>query len=103
MALVNAGTLVIGTPTVLSGPHPNVAYAAYLANILRPKAKFLSIIGSYSWGGKSVEILAGMIPNLKVEIIEPVLAKGSPSEADFEALEKLAETIALKHKENGFK
>ena len=103
MALVNAGTLVIGTPTVLSGPHPNVAYAAYLANILRPKTKFLSIIGSYSWGGKSVEILAGMIPNLKVEIIEPVLAKGSPSEADFKALEKLAETIALKHKENGFK
>ena len=103
MALVDAGTIVIGTPTVLAGPHPNVVYGAYLANALRPKAKFLSIIGSYGWGGKTVEILAGMIPNLKVEVIEPVLSKGLPSEADFKALENLAETIATKHKEHGLK
>ena len=102
MALVDAGTIVIGTPTVLSGPHPNVVYGAYLANALRPKVKFLSIIGSYGWGGKSVEILAGMIPNLKVEILDPVLAKGAPSEVDFTALENLAQTIATKHQELGF-
>jgi flavorubredoxin len=102
MALVDAGTIVIGTPTVLSGPHPNVVYGAYLANALRPKAKFLSIIGSYGWGGKSVEILAGMIPNLKVEVLDPVLIKGTPTDIDFEALENLAQTIASKHQELGF-
>ncbi len=103
MALVDAATIVVGTPTVLAGPHPYAAYSAFLANALRPKTKFLSIIGSYGWGGKTVEILAGMIPNLKVEVIEPVLAKGRPSETDFRALENLAETIATKHKEHGFK
>jgi len=103
MALVDAATIVVGTPTVLAGPHPYAAYSAFLANALRPKTKFLSIIGSYGWGGKTVEILAGMIPNLKVEVIEPVLAKGLPSETDFRALENLAETIATKHKEHGFK
>ncbi len=102
MALVDAGTIVLGTPTVLSGPHPNVVYGAYLANALRPKAKFLSIIGSYGWGGKSVEILAGMIPNLKVEVLDPVLIKGTPTDTDFEALENLAQTIAAKHQELGF-
>ncbi len=102
MALVDAGTIVLGTPTVLSGPHPNVVYGAYLANALRPKAKFLSIIGSYGWGGKSVEILAGMIPNLKVEVLDPVLIKGTPTDIDFEALENLAQTIATKHQELGF-
>ena len=102
IALVDAGTIVIGTPTILAGPHPNIVYGAYLANALRPKAKFLSIIGSYGWGGKTVDILAGMIPNLKVEIIDPVLVKGSPSEADYKTLENLAETIAAKHKEQGF-
>jgi flavorubredoxin len=102
IALVDAGTIVIGTPTILSGPHPNVVYGAYLANALRPKAKFLSIIGSYGWGGRTVEILAGMIPNLKVEVIEPVMVKGSPSGPDYGALDKLAETIAAKHKEQGF-
>ena len=103
MALVDAATIVVGTPTVLAGPHPYAAYSAFLANALRPKTKFLSIIGSYGWGGKTVEVLAGMIPNLKVEVIEPVLAKGLPSETDFRAIENLAETIATKHKEHGFK
>ncbi|GMT47059.1 MAG: MBL fold hydrolase [bacterium] len=101
MALVDAGTIVIGTPTVLAGPHPNAAYAAFLTNALRPKARFLSIIGSYGWGGRTVEILSGMLSNLKAEVIEPVLVKGLPSEADFKALENLAGTIATKHKENG--
>jgi flavorubredoxin len=100
--LVDAGSIIIGTPTVLAGPHPLAAYAAFLANALRPRAEFLSIIGSYGWGGKTVEVLAGMIPNLKVEIIEPVLSKGLPKEGDFKDLEKLAETITRKHRENGF-
>ncbi len=99
MALVDAATIVVGTPTVLAGPHPLAAYAAFLANALRPTAKFLSIIGSYGWGGKTVETLAGMIPNLKVEVLEPVLCKGLPSQDDFAALERLAESIAKKHSE----
>ena len=103
MAMVDAATVVVGTPTVLAGPHPLAAYAAFLANALRPKAKFLSVIGSYGWGGKTVETLAGMIPNLKVEVLDPVLCKGLPSESDFEALDRLAGTISHKHKENGFK
>jgi len=102
MALVDAATIIIGTPTVLAGPHPNVAYAAFLANALRPNLKFASIIGSYSWGGKAVEQIAGMIPNLKVELLEPVLSKGFPEEADFTALDNLADTIAQKHKEHHF-
>lgn len=103
MALVDAGTIVVGTPTVLAGPHPLAAYCAFLANALRPKAQFLSIIGSYGWGGKTVETLAGMIPNLKVEVLDPVLCKGAPSENDFIALDKLADSIAKKHAEHGFK
>jgi len=102
MALVDAATVVIGTPTVLAGPHPNVVYAAFLANALRPKLGFVSIIGSYGWGGKTVEQLAAMLPNLKVEILEPVLCKGFPKEDDFKALDSLAATIAQKHKEHNF-
>jgi len=102
MALVDAATMVIGTPTVLVGPHPNVAYAAFLANALRPRLQFISIIGSYGWGSKAAEQLTGMIPNLKAEVLAPVLSKGSPREEDFKALDNLASTIAKKHKEHGF-
>lgn len=102
MALVDAGTIVVGTPTVLAGPHPYAAYAAFLANALKPKAKFLSIIGSYGWGGKTVEMLAGMIPNLKVEVLNPVLCKGLPTEETFKSLDELAAKIAQKHIELNF-
>jgi flavorubredoxin len=103
MSLVDAGTIIIGTPTVMIGPHPNIAHAAYLANALKPKAKFASIIGSYGWSTKAVEQLAAMIPNLKVEIIPPVIVKGYPKETDFAALDKLAETISEKHRAAGLK
>ena len=97
MALVDAATIVIGSPTVLTGAHPSVVYAAYLANALRPKVKFVSIIGSYGWGGKMVEQLAGLIPNLKVEVLDPVVVKGYPTDKDLQALDKLAASIAEKH------
>jgi flavorubredoxin len=102
MALVDAATMVVGTPTVLVGPHPNVAYAAFLANALRPRLQFISVIGSYGWGSKAVEQLTGMIPNLKAEVLAPVLSKGFPGEEDFRALDNLASTIAEKHKERSF-
>ena len=101
IAMVDAATIIIGSPTVLTGPHPCAAYAAFLANALRPKTKFASIIGSYGWGGKMLEQLTGMMSNLKAEILEPVLAKGEPKEDDFVALDRLADEILAKHKELG--
>ena len=97
IALVDAATIVIGTPTIHVGPHPAVFYAAYLANALRPKARFASIVGSYGWNSKAVEQIAGLIPNLKVELLEPVMCKGHPREADFTELDRLAAEIAEKH------
>jgi len=101
ITLVDAATIVLGTPTVHVGAHPNVAYAAYLANILRPKAKFASIIGSFGWSSKAIEQIAQLIPNLKVEILSPVLSQGYPGEDHFKALDNLAETILKKHREAG--
>jgi len=102
MALVDAATMVIGTPTVLVGPHPNIAHAAFLANALRPRLQFISIIGSYGWGSKAVEQVTGMVPNLRAEVLAPVIVKGFPREEDFKALDNLASTIVKKHKEGGF-
>ena len=102
MALIDAATVVLGTPTALVGPHPRVAYAAFLANALRPNIKFISIIGSYGWGSRAVEQLSAMIPNLKVEVLEPVISKGFPKEPEFKALDNLADVIARKHKTNKY-
>lgn len=98
-ALVDAATVVIATPTVLAGPHPAAVYAVSILNVLKPKTKFASVIGSYGWGGRTVEIIKANLINLKLEFLTPVLIKGFPKENDFLSLEKLAEEIYLKHNE----
>ena len=101
MALVDAATIVVGSPMVLASAHPLAVYATHLVGALRPKAKFVSIIGSYGWGGRMLEQLQNLISSLKVEIIEPVLIKGYPEKEDYKALDDLAEKIAEKHKSIG--
>ncbi|MBN2842636.1 MAG: FprA family A-type flavoprotein [Sedimentisphaerales bacterium] len=97
MSLVDAATIVIGTPTVHVGPHPAVYYAAHLANLLKPKLKYAAIIGSYGWSSKAIEQIAGLIPNLKVEVLGTVMHKGIPDKDAFEKLDELADAIAAKH------
>jgi len=97
MALVDAATIVVGTPTVLTGPHPKAVYAVYLANALRPKTRFISVVGSFGWGGRMLDVLTGMVTNIKAEVIDPVVIKGVPDKEGFKLLDKLADEIAKKH------
>jgi flavorubredoxin len=95
--LIDAATIIVATPTVNFGPHPQVSYAVSLANILKPKLKYAAIIGSYGWGTKVVDQISAMIPNLKVEVLGAVLCKGVPREASFAELDKLVGLIQQRH------
>ncbi len=96
--LVDAATVVFASPMVLGGAHPQAVYAAYLTNALRPKTKFVGIIGSYGWGGKMADQIKSLLVNMRAEILEPVLIKGLPKDEDLDRLITLADTIAEKHK-----
>ena len=98
MGLVDAETIVLGSSMVLAGPHPMAANIAYLAGVLRPKAKFASFVGSYGWGGNLFGKLGEMLGNLKLDVIEPVLVKGKPKAEDFAKLDILINEIYEKHK-----
>jgi flavorubredoxin len=101
MSLVDAATIIVAAPTVHVGPHPAAFNAVILANALRPKLRFASIVGSYGWASKMVDVIKGAMPNLKVEFLEPVVCKGLPKAADLEAVERLADSVARKHQELG--
>ncbi len=97
--LVGAATVVLGTPTIHAGPHPLAVYATYLLNAIRPKIKFITVIGSYGWFSNTVKQVVAMVPKLKnAEILTPVYCKGYPKEEDFKALDQLVQTIVEKHK-----
>jgi len=68
--------------------------------MLKPKMRYASVIGSYGWGGKAPETIVKMLDHVKVEVLEPVMVKGLPDEKTLAALDRLADDIARKHKEN---
>ncbi|MFP4372507.1 MAG: FprA family A-type flavoprotein [Halanaerobium sp.] len=93
ISLVDASTVIFGSPTVLTGPHPSAVYAAYLANVLKPKTRYASIIGSYGWAGKMTDKLLDLMPNLKVDLYDPVIAKGHGANEDYEEIDRLVAEI----------
>lgn len=101
--LVDSATVVMGVPTVLAGPHPKAAYIAYLVNMLRPPARYLGIIGSYGWGGKTLDILAALTSNVKAEVFKPVMVRGLPKESDLKEIDNLAGQIKSRHESAGLK
>ncbi len=100
LELVDAATVVFASPTVLFGPHPDMVSVAYLANLLKPKTRYASIIGSYGWGGKTVDTITNLIPHIKAELLTPVYIQGAPGENARKELVILADLIAAKHRDD---
>ncbi len=96
---VDAASIVIASPTVLGGPHPTVVSAAYFLGAVKPKTRQLGLIASQSWGGKLVDVINGLTSAIKCEKLPPIVVKGYPRSEDFSALEKLADTLAEKHRD----
>ena len=99
--LVDAATVVFGASMVLAMPHPYAFFGVYLTNALRPNVKFMSIIGSYGWGGNLTGKIEENTNLLQVEKLDYITFKGRAKEEDIERLDALAHTIAKKHKEIG--
>jgi flavorubredoxin len=92
-SLVTASTLVVAASTVLGGPHPSSVGALNLANILKPKIKFISTIGSFGWGSSIAESVQSLLPNLQAKYLAPVLVRGRADTENLEELDRLANEI----------
>ena len=101
--LVDAATVVFGASMVLAMPHPYAFFGVYLTNALRPNVKFMSILGSYGWGGNLVGKIEENTNLLQAQKLDYITVKGRAKQEDLERIDALAHTIAQKHKEIGAK
>ena len=99
--LLHATTLVFGSSVIMASLHPVAFNTAFLLDRLRPKIKFLSVIGSYGWSPGPLKKAADLIPSFKGEVVGSVITKGHPQSDTLAELDALAETIAAKHREVG--
>jgi flavorubredoxin len=66
--LLDAGAVVVGSPTLNNHMFPSVADALTYIKGLKPKGLFGFAFGSYGWSGESVKHIEEMLAEMKVDI-----------------------------------
>lgn len=95
--LVSAAAVVFAMPTVLAGPHPAGAYCAMVVNALRPKTRFIGLVGSYGWATKVDEIFVSLTSGMKkAQRLEPLLFEGLPTDEELVKVDEYADRLAEK-------
>jgi flavorubredoxin len=95
--LLDAGALIIGSPTLNNGIFPTVSDILTYMKGLKPKNKIAAAIGSYGWSGEAVKLINKELEDMKFEIIDPGLRiQYMPEKEGLEACRELAGKIAEK-------
>jgi len=95
--VLDAGAVIIGSPTLNNGIFPTVSdFLTYMKG-LKPKNKIGAAIGSYGWSGESVKIMNKKLEDMKCDVIDPgIKIQYVPDEKGLEACRELARKIAEK-------
>lgn len=93
--LLDAGALLVGSPTINNQIYPTVADIMNYLRGLKPKNLVGASFGSYGWSGESVKHLDAMLEEMKVDLVQPGLrVKYTPTQDDLAACRSLGLAVA---------
>ena len=93
--LLDAGALVVGSPTINNNIFPSVADVMIYIKGLRPKNLVGAAFGSYGWSGEAPKHLHAMLEKMGLAVMaEPLRVNYVPDEAALDECRKLGEAIA---------
>ena len=72
--LLDAGALLVGSPTINNGVFPTVADVMSYLRGLKPANLIGAAFGSYGWSGESVRLLTEMLREMKVSLVSEGLS-----------------------------
>jgi flavorubredoxin len=71
--ILDAGAVLVGSPTLNNGLFPTVAdFLTYMKG-LKPSKKIAAAFGSYGWSGEAVKLINKELEEMKFELIDPGL------------------------------
>lgn len=71
--VLDAGAVIIGSPTINNGLFPTVSdFLTYMKG-LKPKNKIGAAFGSYGWSGEAVKLINRELEETKFQVIDPGL------------------------------
>jgi flavorubredoxin len=93
--MVDAGAILVGSPTFNNGLFPTVSdFLTYMKG-LRPINKVTAAFGSYGWSGEAVKLISRELEEMKFNLIDPGLKiQYVPNNKDITACHELAKKIA---------
>jgi len=71
--VLDAGAVIMGSPTINNGLFPTVSdFLTYMKG-LKPKNKVAAAFGSYGWSGEAVKLINREMEEMKFQVIDPGL------------------------------
>ncbi len=101
--ILDAGALLVGSPTINNNMFPTVADVMTYLKGLKPRDLVGAVFGSYGWSGEAVEQVREVLSQMKVDPVEEGLkVKYVPDETDLARCVSLGALVAGKLKEKCF-
>jgi flavorubredoxin len=98
--VLEAGALIVGTPTINNMLFPTVADILAYMRGLKPQNLIGAAFGSYGWSGEGHKLVSEIMTEMKVELVsEPLSVNFAPGEDELESCRGLGSAVAKKLKE----
>jgi flavorubredoxin len=93
--VLDAGAIVVGSPTLNNGIFPTLGdFLTYMKG-LKPKNKVAAAFGSYGWSGEAVKLISKKLEEMKFDVVDPGLrVQYVPDEKGIQACYDFAKKIA---------
>ncbi len=93
--LLEAGALLVGTPTINNNMFPSLGDVFLYLKGLRPRNLIGAAFGSYGWSGEGVPQINAILKEMKVELVsEGLSVQFVPDEKDLDECRKLGQRVA---------
>jgi flavorubredoxin len=92
--ILDAGALLIGSPTLNNNILPTIADVLTYLKGLRPQGLIGAAFGSYGWGGEAVGQLKDILAEMKVDVVGDLKLKFVPDQAALAQCYELGKTVA---------
>ena len=93
--VLDAGAIIVGSPTLNNGLFPTVSdFLTYLKG-LKPKNKVAAAFGSYGWSGEAVKLINNELETAKFDLLDDgVKVQYIPDRSGLDACRELARKVA---------
>jgi flavorubredoxin len=95
--VMDAGAIIVGSPTLNNGIFPTVSdFLTYMKG-LKPLNKIGAAFGSYGWSGEAAQLITKELEAMKFEIVDPgIRIQFVPDDKALEACYELGKKVAEK-------